>query len=135
MFQELIDKMESAVDTDDMEYVVDICMEEMINKGAGEEMIEPLFRLMERHPVSEFGCPGGIVQFIESFPNEEEFLLKSLNRKPTTHTLWMLNRLINVSSNKGEYIKILKEISESTDFEKDVLEVAKDFLDYQEKNI
>jgi len=52
---------------------------------------------MEQHPDAEFGNPGPLVHFLESFYGfgYEHELLVSVARKPTKHTIWMLNRLIN----------------------------------------
>ena len=41
--------------------------------------------------------PGALVHFSEKFHHHgyEEKLLESISRRPVSHTIWMLNRLIN----------------------------------------
>jgi len=68
-----------------------------------EDMAEPhhafrsLFDLLERYPDAHFGSPGPIVHFLEKFfPGGYEVeLIASVRRRPTSHTVWMLNRLAN----------------------------------------
>jgi hypothetical protein len=67
--------------------------------GVGPEAIEPVLQFMEVHPAVDFGTPGPLVHFIERFRGRgyEEVLVQSIHRRPTAHTLWMLNRLINAA--------------------------------------
>lgn len=57
-------------------------------------LIEPLFRLLERHPHFNFGNPGRIVHYLEKFDNNTyaPFLYASIRRVPTEYNIWMLNR-------------------------------------------
>ena len=52
---------------------------------------------MEEHPVVDFGSPGALTHFIERFYRHgyDEALLSCVKRRPTAHTVWLLNRLIN----------------------------------------
>jgi hypothetical protein len=79
------------------------------------DAIEPILRLMECYPDVHYGNPGSLVHFIEKYHKKgyEEKLIESLFRKPTVHTLWMLNRLINGSEGrkKDEYIQLLQKIA------------------------
>lgn len=59
------------------------------------EAVEPILRFMEGHPDIEYGTPGYLVHFVEHFPAYEEKLMASIERQPTPHTEWMLNRVIN----------------------------------------
>ena len=65
--------------------------------GGGIETVEPILRFMEDHPLIDFGTPGPLVHYLEGFYGNgyEERLIESINRKPTGHTVWMLNRIIN----------------------------------------
>jgi hypothetical protein len=65
--------------------------------GTSVEAIEPILRFMEDHPSLDLGMPGPLVHFAEQFFGRgyEERLVKSLERKPTGHTAWMLHRVIN----------------------------------------
>ncbi|WP_455105862.1 hypothetical protein [Prevotella pallens] len=78
-------------------------------------LMDPLFRILEENSDFDFGMPGQIVHTLEKHYKKglEEELFKSLNRKPTFYTLWMLNRIINGTSDAKEkecYMEMLKSI-------------------------
>ena len=78
-------------------------------------LMDPLFRILEENSDFDFGMPGQIVHKLEKHYKKglEEELFKSLNRKPTFYTLWMLNRIINGTSDTKEkegYMEMLKSI-------------------------
>ncbi len=64
---------------------------------AGIEVIDPVLQFIERHSDLDFGMPGPLVHFVEQYFGQgyEEKLLRSLARKPTILTVWMLNRVVN----------------------------------------
>ena len=139
----LLEKLESLVDTDDLEYQMDGIMDEIESLGGGPELAPDLLAIMERHPLSDFGCPGAMVHFMEraygrgaeARKEYEQLLADSLRRRPALHTLWMLNRVINVSEGekRGEYLALLREIAEDPAWEEPVREQARDRLEYQNK--
>jgi hypothetical protein len=65
--------------------------------GAGLEIVDPILRFMEKHPSLDYGMPGALVHFLERFYGKgyEDKLIKSIQRRPTLLTVWMLNRMIN----------------------------------------
>ena len=65
--------------------------------GAGLETVVPILHFIEEHPTIDFGTPGALVHFVERFYQHgyEELLLESVSRKPTSLTLWMVNRIAN----------------------------------------
>ena len=78
-------------------------------------LMDPLLRILEKNSDFDFGMPGQIVHTLEKHYKKglEEELFKSLNRKPTFYTLWMLNRIINGTSDPKEkegYMEMLKSI-------------------------
>lgn len=78
-------------------------------------LMDPLLRILEKNSDFDFGMPGQIVHTLEKYYKKglEEELFKSLNRKPTFYTLWMLNRIINGTSDAKEkecYMEMLKSI-------------------------
>ena len=78
-------------------------------------LMDPLFRILEENSDFDFGMPGQIVHALEKHYTKglEEELFKSLNRKPTFYTLWMLNRILNGTSDtkeKESYMEMLKSI-------------------------
>lgn len=100
-------------------------------EGVGIEAVMPLLGLMERHPMDDFGMPGAIVHFVERFYKNgyEELLIGSVKRRPTMHTVWMLNRVMNGSENKNDYLKIMKEVTERSDVEEAIKNSASEFMD------
>ena len=132
MIDKLLREIEDLIGSDDFTYDMEEKIELIKDEGAGIETITPLLQIMERHPLDDFGMPGAMVHFIETFyPDYEPNLIESLKRRPTLHTVWMLNRCINVSSKKDEYLCLMKEIAERMDVEIEIRESAKDFLDFQ----
>ena len=127
----IIQKMEAGMqDREDFETVMMDCMEEIEENYNQLDSVQPLLRLMERHPLTDFGSPGSIVHFVERFYKKgyEEELLLSLKRMPTLHTVWMLNRLINGTDQAEVYLELLKEISENASYDKEIREEALHFL-------
>jgi hypothetical protein len=61
----------------------------------GFEAVEPILRFIKKHPDVDYGTPGPLVHFVETFPNYEEKLIQSVERQPTPNTVGMLNRVIN----------------------------------------
>src|SRR5882724_7027675 len=72
------------------------------------DAVEPILRFMENNPKVDFGTPGPLVHFVESFSGQgyEQKLIDSLTRKPTTHTVWMANRVVNGSQDPDERKRI-----------------------------
>ena len=78
-------------------------------------LMDPLFRILEKNSDFDFGMPGQIVHTLEKHYKRglEQELFKSLNRKPTFYTLWMLNRILNGTSDPKEkegYMEMLRSI-------------------------
>lgn len=75
--------------------------------------------------MDDFGVPGAMVHFIEGFsPQYEPFLVDSIRRCPSMHTLWMLNRCINAEHHKDEYMGILAEVAGREDVDKAIRDSA-----------
>ena len=102
----------------------------------GFEITQDIFDLMEKYPLIEFGSPGPLTHFIEKFYKEnqeqyEKILKKSVEEKPTIHTVWLLNRVINGSQGEktNELTQIMKSISENKNLDNEIRNVAEDFLE------
>jgi hypothetical protein len=50
---------------------------------------------MESHPDVDYGTPGALVHFVETFSSYEQKLVQSVEHRPTAQTVGMLNRVIN----------------------------------------
>ena len=126
----IIETMENEIDTDSFIEVMDNSMQEVEESGIGLGAVEPLLHFMERHPLSDFGTPGSIVHFLETFHKQgyEQLLIASIKRRPTMHTVWMLNRVKNGEQQQQEYIEILNDIVHNKDIEDEIRKCAEDFL-------
>ena len=133
MISELLQEIEDLIGSDDFDYELDEKMELIKAEGAGIETVPPLLQIMERHPLDYFGMPGAIVHFIEKFyPDYEPYLIESLKRRPTLHTVWMFNRCINAASDKkDEYLMLMKAIADREDIEPEIKKDAQDFWEFQ----
>ena len=133
MLEEIIERLEDELDSDDFEYVMEDCMQELDESGTGIEAVEPLLRLMERHPLSDFGMPGAIVRYAEQFYGRgyEDILVSSVERRPTLHTVWMLNRIINAEedeSEKEKYEDVMINILDRTEIEDEIKNSVRELL-------
>jgi len=129
---EIIEKLENNVEDDFISHCYN-AVEDIEVTAVPFLAIEPLLLLMERNPDIDYGMPGPIVHFVEKFYGNgyEERLVESIKRKPTKHTLWMLNRVINGSSGevKKEYLNVLADItSDTTLFDESIRNEAQVFL-------
>lgn len=131
MLETIIKEIENSIGTDDFECVMEENIMKLEMQDVGIEAVEPLLQLMERYPLVDFGVPGAIVHFVERFYKRgyEQLLIESIKRKPTMHTVWMLNRIINGSENKESYIKIMQDIVNRTEIEVEIMELAKNFCE------
>jgi hypothetical protein len=101
--------------------------------GAGVQSVEPILRFMEDHPAIDFGTPGPLVHFVEVFfgHDYEQRLVESIQRTPTPHTLWMLNRVINgtrVAEARHGYIQLMECARSNPLAAEDGREAAERFL-------
>lgn len=97
------------------------------------DAIEPILELIERSPDIDYGGPGPIAHFMEAYYKKgyEEMLLKSIERKPTEYTLYLLHRLINDGDNPNRivYLDLMKKISLSEEYPQNIIANAKESLD------
>lgn len=70
--------------------------DEILAWSSSEKVARAVFAVFERLPHSDLGSPGPLIHAIEKVPNYESLLLESVERHPTPHTVWMINRLLNL---------------------------------------
>ena len=113
---------------DDFIEMCEEAVEHMSSIEETSEVIEPILKLFEEVDDADFGMPGPLVHYLESFYKSgyEEKLFESLNRKPTNHTLWMLNRILNSldGDEKVEALKFLDDVISSGNADSSVLKEA-----------
>jgi hypothetical protein len=107
-------------------------IDKMMKSNNAFDFVEPILRLMENNPNVDFGQPGPLVHFVEKFYRRgyEQLLLESVERCPTIHTIWMINRIINdpYLKDRQMYINVLKDIRKRTELDVDILKEIDMFL-------
>ena len=134
--ENVIKKLEQYIKDDEVTYEFDDAIEELEQLDLGLSSVESLLGFMEKHPFTDFGMPGEIVHYMERFYRHgyEELLVKSIERRPTIHTLFMMNRLINGGGDREYYMELLKEVTERTDIEKKIQDAAQEYIDFQNED-
>jgi len=96
------------------------------------DAVDPILLLIEQNPNIDFGSPGPLVHFVEQFFGKgyEQKLVQSIQRCPTSHTVWMLNRIINGVEGEGKiyYIDILQNVLKHPNVSNDLSSITKDLL-------
>jgi hypothetical protein len=82
----------------------------------GFDAVEPILCFMDSHSSLDYGMPGPLVHFLETFYGHgyERRLLDSVRRRPTVHTLWMLNRVINGTASREERQEFISAMMEAS---------------------
>jgi hypothetical protein len=98
------------------------------------ERVQEVLQFMEENPTVDFGAPGALTVFVEQFHGRgyEPLLIASIRRKPTPHTLSMLNRLINGAKDdysQRELLEVMGGVLRRDDVDEETKVVARDFLD------
>ena len=117
-------------------YSANDVLSSIINEDDSIEYVDKLLLFMENNPDIDYGMPGPIVHYMEKYYNNgyEELLYNSIKRKPTVHTLWMLNRILNspILKEREKYLLVLKHVAD--DNESDIIkEHANMYLQHQMK--
>lgn len=94
---EIAAQLEQAASEDDFEHKCAELTDSWRAANLGIESVEPILRFMEQQPDLDYGSPGPLVHYVEQFYRKgyDDLLRESVERRPTAHTIWMLNRLIN----------------------------------------
>lgn len=132
--RQLFDELENHVGDDWIEDYEEELVNVLETRTDKERFIEPIFALLEKYPLADWGIPGALAHFLESFDTEteERSLLNSIERQPTMLTVFMLNRLINADS-KPEYLAAMRRIADDTAIASDISASARDFIEFQEQ--
>lgn len=101
-----------------------------------KDCIKAILHFMENNPNVDFGSPGSLVKYLEEFVGKgyEEELIESVKRRPTTHTVWMLNRAINGIADlqlRENCVELLATISKNDSIEQGLRELAEEFYEFQ----
>jgi len=120
------------VGRDDYVQYLDTLLDGVIELDDPEAVFAEAFAFFERNGAADLGTPGPLVHFLERFyPDYVDQLCASVVRKPTTYTVWMLNRLLNASvetADRKRLLEVLEGASANTAADKVVREQAIEFL-------
>ncbi|WP_009964708.1 hypothetical protein [Verrucomicrobium spinosum] len=109
--------------------------EELMALPQPERAIRPMFDLMERLPASDLGSPGPLVHALEKMAGRYEAeLVESIRRKPTTLSVWMVNRILNVTSKPRQrefYLELLRLVIEHPEVSQTEQDQAQRFIEHQ----
>ena len=131
--QEIAEQLERIASDPDFSGRSEEVVEAWMADGTGSEAIAPVLRFMEANPQIDYGMPGPLVHFVERFyrGGYEEELVDSIRRKPTPHTVWMFNRVINGTKApdvRQNYIAELERAKERQPLDQATLERINHFL-------
>ena len=92
-----------------------------------------IFRTMERLDGAELGTPGPLVHTLESWRGGYETLLaQSVQRKPTSLSIWMVNRILNACpSNSESWIALLRSVADNPNVSAETKAEAEKFVEFQ----
>lgn len=131
---EYLEELKEAIKKEDFGKTY-LLLDKIKNEENSMDYFEDLFMFMENNPNIDYGMPGPIVHFMESYYKKgyEDELLKSVKRKPTQHTVWMLNRVLNDANLIGReiYIGVMEESIKRTDVDFETKKEIKGFLEFQ----
>jgi len=128
---------DDVIENDNEQFLARL-MDELKAKPDFERAVNPIFELIEKYPDADFGNPGPLVHTLEATNGlYEDSLQKSLNRKPTRLTVWMLNRIINAERNeiiKENLISRLISLRNHPLIDSATKDFVQDFIEHQTKN-
>ena len=134
MNNKILEVLTENIKKEDFEAIYEIL--NIIKEEDSMLYIEWILHFMEENPKIDYGMPGPLVHFMEKKYKKgyEKLLLESIKRKPTEHTVWMLNRILNDVNleDRNVYMDVLKAIVKDSKYDDELRSLAKEFLEYQE---
>jgi hypothetical protein len=134
MNNKILEVLTENIKKEDFEAIYEIL--NIIKEEDSMLYIEWILHFMEENPKIDYGMPGPLVHFMEKKYKKgyEKLLLESIKRKPTEHTVWMLNRILNDVNleDRNVYMDVLKAIVKDSKYDEELRSLAKEFLEYQE---
>ena len=134
MNNKILEVLTENIKKEDFEAIYEIL--NIIKEEDSMLYIEWILHFMEENPKIDYGMPGPLVHFMEKKYKKgyEKLLLESIKRKPTEHTVWMLNRILNDVNleDRNVYMDVLKAIVKDSKYDEELRSLAKEFLEDQE---
>lgn len=137
----LIEKLTVLKPNDENEFdepALSSIAEEMAQCSNPDIFFEHIFSKFEAFPTSFFGQPGPLIHFLEKhYPHYVNLLIESATRKPSLPTVWMINRILNGNldnKTRTKLLDLLTSISMNKKIDKEIMNSAMGFLDFQNEN-
>lgn len=135
IIEDMMERLEYAAGSDDFYELSCMIVEDMAGLEDDIEryvLLEPTLRFIEEHPRLDFGRPGPLVHYVESFYGNdyEGLLVESVKRCPTPHTLLMLLRIINGEEEhkRMEWIELMQATALRDDIDPEIANIARRYL-------
>jgi hypothetical protein len=130
---QIADQLEQIASADDFAFESEALVEQWTSMDIGVEAVEPILQFIEKYPSIDYGAPGALAHFVETFYKRgyEEKLLESICRRPTQHTIWMLNRLINGTKDpveKQRYVTVMAQAKSNPTADQLTVDSINEFL-------
>ncbi len=127
---------EAGPNGDRAEYVLYRITDGFDNLKDKARVIPSMFSVIERCGEADLGSPGPLVHCIESLGYEHYLsqLVDSVRRKPTTLSIWMVNRILNSDiseAHRQQLLGLLRSVSISPAASASVAEKANGYLQHQ----
>lgn len=100
-------------------YCYDLVAKWKADSVAPGDVMDDVLCFMEEHPDVDLGLPGPLIPFLETnIPNASyaDSIMRSVQRKPVPYNVWMLERLLKVTSDaavRKRLISVLETARES----------------------
>ena len=99
--EQIIKALKDAAKPYENYYIDDEIGQAMMQLADPFELVEPILEIIGTNPTVDFGMPGELVRFVESFYKKgyEELLIASVKKNPTAQNIWMVHRCYNDINN------------------------------------
>lgn len=122
--EQIVAALKAAAKPYESYYIDDEVGEAMMQLSDPFELVEPILDIIGTNPTVDFGMPGELVRFVESFYKKgyEELLIDSVKRNPTAHNIWMVHRCYNDINNpmREKFKALIMELKEDNAVSQDI---------------
>lgn len=126
---------EAPVGKDDYVGFLEEVLDGVVQIDDADTVFAEAFSFFERNSDADLGMPGPLVHFLEQFyPAYIDQLCSSVTCKPTTYTIWMINRILNGSletTNREHLLAVLEAASKNSSADSIAKEQASESLRQQ----
>ncbi len=122
--EQIIEALKAAAKSYENYYIDDEVGQAMMQLTNPFELVEPILDIIGTNPTVDFGMPGELVRFVESFYKKgyEELLIASVKKNPTAHNIWMVHRCYNDINNpmREKFRALIVELKEDSSVSQDI---------------